>query len=137
MRKTLCALLAAAAMAVGCAGKPVPQLPRESMEESIKTAFILPYATGTKQLWFGRNDDGSFKPYIDARSFNVGPGLSGVGCLYAPGEGNEKYCAGKPNPTPISQIEFNELTTSLKRNAAMEYMMEGIDTRIGRPAPEK
>lgn len=136
MRKTLCALLATTAMAGACVSQDTK--PREeSMEDAIRTAFILPYATGTKQLWFGRNTDGSFKPYINVKSYDIGPGLSTVGCLYAPGEGNEKWCAGQLNPTPINRIEFDELTTYLRKYAAMEYLMAGIDGRMRNPAPKK
>lgn len=103
MRKTLCAVLAAASMVVACSSKD-DKPKQESVTGYVRKDLLLPYQNGgIRQLWFERSANGSFKPYIEVKA-DFQSGLTTTGCLYT--EGNESLCAGKPNPTLITDLDF-------------------------------
>lgn len=130
MRKTLCALLAIAALSVGCGKK---EALKENVIDYVKAAEILPYASGTKQLHFARGLDGTYGDCI-RREERVASTLMTTGCLYA--HENKGCFAGVPNPTPLSVGEFSSLTNHLLNHSLKEYFLDDIDSEIGKRNPE-
>ena len=109
------------------------QPPRENVIDYVRTAEILPYASGTKLLHFTRGLDGTYGDCI-RRKEHVAATLMTTGCLYA--HDNKDCCAGEPNPTPLSEGEYFAFTNHLLNHSLKEYFMSSIDSEMGKRNPD-
>jgi len=133
MRNTLCAILAGVALAtVGCGKQETPkeETKEESVTDYVAKAYIMPFAMGSRQLHFISGPEGSEGGCVLAKQV-AGQPITTYGCLYT--EGNRECCGQEPNPTLISDFDYNALRNHLLNDALKEYFMRKVDGQIFAP----